>query len=1229
MSALNFPDNPASVGNVYVGDNGVTYDYVNGKWRGRTAAGGGGGNANTGDWVWDNNTAGTPANVDLQLKTVSTATQHAYSFWISEYGGLGANTNNAYAYGTGGLYDSQGNLYIIGTAGDDNNPFDSLMLKYDPLGNLIWHKTWHDSVNNNCGAANVAIAMDGTDRIYWIANNWGDGGCWFGYMDTDGNLGLGGTSQEVIGFPTVWPSDLACDNEHAYIAGQNYVSAWDINVPFIAKVNGNTGVITWANNLISTDTNGSTCTGWYRAITVDPNNGAVFAIGDYNDVDGTWAMLSKWDSAGTQQWTNKLVTSITDRGEAVVYNNGSIYTVVNDSAETKTVVSKFNTDGTLVWASNLAVGSSSGYDLSFDAVHNVYVTGIIEGQLWLTKVDPDTGVMLYSRVVQTSLGVTIADGTSDPLVGHRVGDIFENRIAITAMTHSDLSQAGSFNSRIIVSQLPIDGSIVGTFSNVVISDATLDIAGISSTGTYSLSTLTWDTQDLGTGLSTLSQLSASNVTVASTMTNKTITMAAGPVIGIVETTSTWKFSSTGDLVLPAGGAIAAKDNGAVTIKAGDETAYWWSEYGDLLIDNQDDWGSSVEYDSHGNVYIVGGTYHNIGDNSTNIQALLVKYSPTGELLWQKAMFDQDVIWIRGEGLWIDSADNLFMIVQNDEINLSYLLKLDTEGNVVWQVQMDPTPDNSVGVIDIDGDNQGHVYIVGRQNYVNNDERSEPWVACYDTTDGTCIWQQHVDITGALYWSNTAYGIAVGVEPLPAVYITGQAYISNQWQAFLVSMDAESGTLNWSNQLYRNDGWYSSGNDVAVDAHGAVYVVGENSSGLEISKWSSAGSLAWAKVMDKFGDSGGNSLDFDRDGYLYITGYNGNAGNTGNNGWLVIKMDQTGAIIWQNILGSPVNNIDQWYYDGHKEIAVNSVQNSLVITGYTYVGTTATIRESLYNSNMLTAQFPLDGTMTGTFGNFFYTPTTLVMADSNVYASIVSTVVTSSTYAMSTSTIATISNDEVADTHHLTGDTWQFTTDGHIILPPNGDIIDGGTGESVLGKITNSPHVARLDDSGVLVDQNGRSVTGELNRRTDTGDNFSNTPIAIRNASGYKRLVGLNSSPQTWLDLTDVANQIGINRYWITGMVLEYQAQNTNFDYNGSMVGQIIIASNEIYEMTVSHTESAITRSNNVNDVVFANLDLWRIDGTVLQAARTDNRTGQQLDIIWTARVFFNASEAFC
>ena len=1240
MSKLNFPNDPAAVGNIYVGDNGVTYHYSNGKWTGSVTSGGGG-NANTGIWYWDNNTAGTPANVDLQLQTISTATQHAYSYWISEYGGLGANTGGAASFGTGGLYDSLGNLYIIGTAGDEFNttPYDSLMLKYDPLGNLIWHKTWHDASGGNCGATNVAIAMDSTDRIYWIANDWTNRGCWFGYMDTDGNLGLGGTTQEVIGFASVWPSDLACDNEHAYIAGQNYVSDWSISVPFIAKVNGNTGALTWTSNLISTDTNGSTCTGIYRAITVNPNTGDVFAIGDYNDVSGGRPILSKWDSTGIQQWTNQLVTSVTDRGEAVVYNNDYIYTVVNDSAENKTVVSKFDTNGVLVWASNLAVGGPApqGYDLSFDAQGNVYLTGTIAYQLWLIKIDPATGIMLYSRVLASSQGVSIVDGQSDPLVGHRVGDIYENRIAITAMTQSNLSQGGSFAPRIIVSQLPVDGSIIGTFSNIVIYDSTSEVGGASSTGTYSLTPLTWNTQDLGIGLVTSSQLSQSNVTVITTMTNQTITLAAGPVVGIISTTSTWKFSSTGDLVLPVGGSISARDNGSVTIKAGDETAYWWSEYGDLLLDNQDDWGSSVEYDSHGNVYIVGGTYHNLNDTSSNIQALLIKYSPTGELLWQKTMFDQADIYIRGEGLWIDSADNLFMIATNDDTNWGYLIKLDTSGNIVWQVKIDLAPDGNVNLIDIDGDNQDHVYILGHKNSSSNTNyRDVPWVACYSTPDGACIWQQHVDISDANYWSPEGFGIAVSTIPDPntglkSVYITGEAFYSNVWDLILVSVSAMDGSLNWAKKLV-HDGWYTRGNDVAVDPYGLVYTVGEHSSGLEISKWNLAGTLLWSKVIDEFGDSAGNSLDFDRNGYLYITGYNGNAGNTGNNGWIVIKMDQLGEIVWQNVLGSPVENIDQWYYDGHKEIAVNSDRNALVITGYTYVGTTATVHTSLYNSNMLTAQFPLDGTMTGTFGNFSYSPTTLVIANSTVTSAATSVAIISSTYAMSTATIVTVSNDEAADTHPLTGDTWQFTTDGHIVLPPNGDIIDGASGKSVLGQIYNASYVARLDGTGVLVDRNGRSVTGELNRHTDSSGNyFDNIPIAIRNASGYKRLVGLTNSAQTWFDINTVATQLGVNPAWIMGLTIEYQAQSTNFSggSNASMTGQIIIASsnNSGRDISVTHSEAVCLTGNNTVPV-FSTLNMWIPNGWTLQAVRTDSNS-QQLDIIWTAKVFINASESYC
>lgn len=1261
MSALNFPNDPASVGNVYVGDNGVTYDYVNGKWRGRTASGGG--NANTGNWAWSTNSVSTPVNVDLQIQTRSTSTQHNYSFWVSEYGGLGATAMNDLAFGAGSIYDSQGNLYVLGAAGNTNSVTDSLLLKYDPLGNLLWHKTWHDPSGSNCGATNVALAIDSADRIYWIANDWNAGGCWFGYMDTDGNLGLGGTAQEILGFNRLFPTDLACDNEHAYISG-----IWDSIYPIVIKINGNTGNVVWSRTVTPLDSTETTSSGIYRAITVDPTQGDIWALGDYQDTGGSsWSMMTKLNSSGVIYQTTKLVTSINDIGDAVVYNNGYIYTVVNDSAESKTVVSKFNpTTWDLIWAANLASGivtpggdsHNGGFDLSFDAAGNVYVTGTLpypasNANIWLTKLDPATGIMLYSRVLATSGGSAIFDGISAPLAGHRVADIYENRIAVMAMTQSDLIQGGNFAPRIIVSQLPIDGSIVGTYSNIVIYDATNDLSSYCSTGTYSLTPLSWPSDTQGSMWS-LSQLSPSNVTDINTFTNKTITLAAGPVIGIITTTNTWQFTTGGDIVLPSGGAIVAQDNGPVTIKAGNETAYWWSEYGDLLIDNQDEWGSSVEYDSHGNVYIVGGTYHNLNDNTNAIQALLIKYSPTGELLWQKAMFDVADIYIRGEGLWIDSADNLFMIVTNDDNNWGYLLRLDTDGNVVWQVKIDPTPDDNVQLIDIDGDNQGHVYIVGRQHAVStNNNRRNAWVACYNTIDGTYIWQKNIDITNAADWDTNGYGIAVSTIAPSTVYVTGQAYFNNNsWNPILVSMTAADGLINWANTLTRNDGWYSQSNDVAVDARGMIYTVGSNSDGVEISKWNIYGTLIWSKVIDKFGsNSWASSLDFDRDGYLYITGSTNNAGGTSNVGWIVIKMDEQGNIIWQNILGSKINDTYQWYYDGHKEIAVNSNRNSLVITGNTYVGTTATAHTSLWDSNILTAQFPLDGTMTGVHGPFQYTPSTLSITNSNVTPTIVTATIISSTYTMSTATVATISNDEAADTHHLTGDTWKFTTDGHIMLPPNGDIIDSASGQSVLGQISNAPYVARLDNKGILVDAAGRSLTGEgsyITTGTSAGWNFE-----IKNLSGGGSYAQINSeSTINWISIESIAAALGVSTTRISGANIDYQiytSQQRNDGQSGSgrMIGNIMwtwaYSPNWGFsDQAVTHTEVAVSSNTDTasKDVV-KGLVVWQkgtgtsFPGYSLQLARSDGlfdtNSGNYnfVNIQWTAKVFLDGFENYC
>jgi len=549
-----FPNTQGTSGQVLVYDPDGNGDYTL-RWRDQTGGSGSGGTVNqltSGTAVVSLDTNGTLKTISPNLEIKIGAS--AAPYWVAEYGGLSAAATplGDYVYGTGAVYDSKGNLYVIGTAEGTNSTYDSLMLKYDPEGNLLWHKTWHDPVNGgNCGATNVAIAINNNDRIYWVANDWTAGGMWCGYMDTDGNLGLAGTAQEVIGINYLNPTDIACDNSgNFYLSGYNNAGSGfgGYGIPTVVKVNGITGLLDWSSNVTPIASDSSTSTGIYRAITVDPATKSVWAIGDYVDGGNHWAMLSKWNSSGVNQWTNKLVTESGDFGEAVVFNNGYVYTVVNDGTENLTRVSKIDPDGTLVWSSALAQGTGSkGYDLSFDVSGDVYLTGIYNSLgLWVTKLDQTTGALIYSRTVATAGGELILDGQGDPIVGHRAGDIYRDRIAVVAATQDSLTQAGTGNDRVILAQLPIDGSIAGTFSNVTLADVTSSISGISSTGTYTITTLSWTTGTYGTGIGIRSQLGASVVTTVGQMSSQVINISSST------TSANWNFGNDGEFMFPDG-----------------------------------------------------------------------------------------------------------------------------------------------------------------------------------------------------------------------------------------------------------------------------------------------------------------------------------------------------------------------------------------------------------------------------------------------------------------------------------------------------------------------------------------------------------------------------------------------------------------------------------------------------------------------------------------------------
>lgn len=141
---------------------------------------------------------------------------------------------------------------------------------------------------------------------------------------------------------------------------------------------------------------------------------------------------------------------------------------------------------------------------------------------------------------------------------------------------------------------------------------------------------------------------------------------------------------------------------------GGSTSEWYAIFGDLANKNQFVYGSSVVYDSTGNVYVIGGIDANTNTNDVNSaiittttvpQAIVVKYDSTGNLLWKKIINDNSSVmfnkigysnsWLGvfelGDGIAVDSSDNLYLTISTNAFygpNTGYggIIKLDSSGN---------------------------------------------------------------------------------------------------------------------------------------------------------------------------------------------------------------------------------------------------------------------------------------------------------------------------------------------------------------------------------------------------------------------------------------------------------------------------------------------------------------------------------------------------------------------
>lgn len=357
---------------------------------------------------------------------------------------------------------------------------------------------------------------------------------------------------------------------------------------------------------------------------------------------------------------------------------------------------------------------------------------------------------------------------------------------------------------------------------------------------------------------------------------------------------------------------------------------WTHTWGGSLTD----YAQGVAIDSSGNVYSVGQTY-SFGAGGQDV--LILKYSPTGTLLWAKTWGSSGDERAVAAGISPDG----YLYVAGQIPNYIFVLKLDTNGNLQWGTTWgDPAGDSPA---DIGFDSLGNVYVLGT------------------STNNGAVVMKFSPSGGAPHWtaswmhpgSNNS-GEALTVDASGNVIISGVSWDASgpplHSTTFLVKFDA-SGNLLWTDDWvnpYPSDDEPAPSRGLTTDSQGNIYLTGHHTAActnpggiglcdfdVMVLKFGPAGSFQWGTTWGGPGYDTGMSLALDPTGDVVVSGtedvngasptpvvltYDPNGNLLSAIGWQaqvpVLPGLANGPMVLDNfgnayLVGQAVNNLGEW------------------------------------------------------------------------------------------------------------------------------------------------------------------------------------------------------------------------------------------------------------------------------------------------------------------------------
>jgi len=321
--------------------------------------------------------------------------------------------------------------------------------------------------------------------------------------------------------------------------------------------------------------------------------------------------------------------------------------------------------------------------------------------------------------------------------------------------------------------------------------------------------------------------------------------------------------------------------------------------------NANSYGTGIKEDANGNCVAVGYYFSSVpvtfgsitlsAPSGTIVEAFIVKYDPSGNVVWAQNAGATSWNGTDNFGVGTDAAGNIYMTGTFD--NFIYEKKYDPSGGFAWQKVFGGTLVNTHSW-SISTDAAGNSYVAG---YFGGSVLIFDGLMISNPGAGLVIFIVKTDSAGNVAWAKSdgtypsLYKPFISTDGMGNCYVTGyfngtsamfgSTVLTNAGvnDIFVVKYDA-SGNIAWAKRAGGTN--FDNGYGIRADANGNSYVTGMfrglayfdsfflfNSGDPEIfvAKYDNAGNVLWAKQAGGADVDAGNGIGIDALGNSYVTG----------------------------------------------------------------------------------------------------------------------------------------------------------------------------------------------------------------------------------------------------------------------------------------------------------------------------------------------------------------------